>query len=183
MRASLIGVIAFVAAGAATHAVLLFGSPTWATDYQIEQGIKRGGGWNGLIYGKPPRAGTTTVGLANPDTLGTRAYLDLSKGPLIVEGVRPESCAYWSLSVFAHDTDTVLVMSDRELPSGRLAVALRTADQAVAEPVQASAVLPSPKGVLLIRCFMKTRTDAAYVAGLAKEVRAVTMRPAKVAAS
>jgi uncharacterized membrane protein len=180
MRASLIGVIAFAAAAAATHAVLLFGSPTWATDYQIEQGLKRGGSWNTLIYGKPPRAGTTTVGLASPDTLGARAYLDLSKGPLVLEGLRPVSCAYWSVSVFAHDTDTVLVRSDRELAERRIAIALRTEDQTVAEPVQATAVLPSPKGVLLIRCFMKDRTDKAYVAGLSQEIRGLTMRPAKV---
>ena len=180
MRASLIGVTAFAAAAAATHAALLFGSPIWATDYQIEQGVKRGGSWNRLMYGKPPRAGTTTVGLASPDTLGTRAYLDLSKGPLMLEGLRPESCAYWSVSVFAHDTDAVLVLSDRDLPGRRVAIALRTQDQTVAEPGQATAVLPSPKGVLLIRCFMKDRTDKAYVAGLSQEIRGLTMRPAKV---
>lgn len=182
MRSGLLaGAIAFVVAGLAVHGVLLWRSPAWATDYQIEEGLKRGGSWNALIYGKPPRAGTTKVGLASPDTLGTRAYLDLAKGPLVLEGLRPQNCAYWSASVFAHNTDTVLVRSDRDLPQARIKVALRTAGQALAEPVDATAVLPSPKGVLLIRCFMRDRTDAAYVAGLSQEIRGLTLRPAEAA--
>lgn len=179
MRAAAVGLSAFVVSAVLTHVVLLVGSPVWATDYQISQGLKTGGAWNRLIYGKPPRAGTTKVGLANPDTLGTRAYLDLSEGPLILEGRRPTSCAYWSVSVFAHNTDTVLIRSDRELADPHIAIALRTRDQVLAEPVQASAVLPSAKGVLLIRCFMKNRSDAPYIAGLSSEIRGVTMRPAR----
>jgi len=169
--------------GAAVHGFLLWRSPMWATDYQIEQGLKKGGSWNTLIYGKPPRANTTKVGLASPDTLGSRAYLDLSKGPLVLEGLRPENCTYWSASVFAHNTDTVLVRSDRDLPQRKITVALRTADQKVGEAVDATAVLPSAKGVLLLRCFMRDRTDKAYVAGLSQEIRGLSLRPAREAHS
>lgn len=173
------GLAAFVVVGGATHALLLWRSPVWATDYQIDEGMKRGGAWNRLLYGKPPRAGTTSVGLASPDSLGSRAYLDLSKGPLVLEGLRPENCAYWSASVFAHNTDTVLVRSDRDLPQRRITIALRTVDQNVGEPVDDTAVLPSPKGVLLLRCFMRDRTDEAYVAKLSGEIRGLTLRPAQ----
>lgn len=179
MRVLSAGLIAFLLAAGATHAVLLSGAPYWATDYQLRQGLKKGGAWNRLIYGKPPRAGTTTVGLASPDTLGSRAYLDLSKGPLILTGERPVSCAYWSASVFAHNTDAVLVKSDRDLPGRDISIVLRTADQdaPVAGPVQASAVLPSPKGMLLLRCFMRDRTNKPYVEQLSREIRGLTLRP------
>ena len=145
--------------GAAVHFALLWLSPAWATDHQIAEGLKRGARMNVLTYGKPPRAGTTSVPLANPDVLSTRAYLDLSKGPFVIEGLRPESCAYWSASVFAENTDAVLVSSDQQSPDRKISLALRMTSQTVNEPVLSQAVLPSKTAVVLLRCIMRDRVD------------------------
>jgi uncharacterized membrane protein len=119
------------------------------------------------------------VPLANPDTLGSRAYLDLSDGPFVVKGRRPESCTYWSASVFAHDTDTVTVLTDLDTPDRDVSLGIRTPNQRFVQPVGAEAVLPSEKGVLLLRCFMRDRTDAAYLAQLDQERRGLKLLPAK----
>ncbi len=179
----IVGGVAFVVMAIVVHLGVLFLSPDWSTDHQIAEGLRRGGRMNALIYAKPPRAGATSVPLANPDTLSTRAYLDLRKGPLIVEGVRPHSCTYWSASVFARNTDTVLIRSDRDSPDGRISIGLGTAQQHVAEPVKDEAILPSTEGVVLLRCFIRDRTDKAYVTALEAESRGLVMRPAKEARS
>jgi uncharacterized membrane protein len=162
----------------ASHVVLLQMIPFLQTDKQIAAGIERGAGINELVQPPVARAGATSVPLANPDTLGSRAYLDLASGPLILTGIRPELCAYWSVSVFAHNTDTVLVKSDREIPSGPFAIGIRRADQTIAEPVELEAVLPSDRGVLLVRCFMRQRDDVAYLANLDAERRSFVLRAA-----
>lgn len=168
--------------GLAVHLACLFLSPALATDYQIREGLKRGGGWNQLIFNAPPRAGRTKVPLANADTLGTRAYLNLAEGPLMLEGPVPKSCVYWSASVFAHNTDTALIASDRDFPSGRFRIAIHTKGQN-APPADKSAVLPSRKGVLLLRCFMRDREDQAYLKTLDAERRRITLTLVKRAAA
>jgi uncharacterized membrane protein len=171
-------IVIFAVFAVATHLVLLWITPSWETDRQVAAGLRRAGGLNILIHAPRARAGATSVPLANPDTLSSRAYLDLSKGPLVLTGVRPDSCSYWSASVFAHNTDAVLVRSDRDSPDRIIALGLRTAAQRFTEPVRDQAVLPSPKGVLLIRCFMRDRMDKAYLAKLDAERRQLTLRPA-----
>lgn len=168
--------ISALVCGFAAHLACVALSPVMATDYQIREGLKRGGAWNELIFNPPPRAGRTKVPLANADTLGTRAYLDLAEGPLLLEGPVPTGCAYWSVSVFAHNTDTVLIASDREFPSGRFKIAIRTARQA-GPAADRTALLPSSKGVLLLRCFMRDREDGAYLKALDIERRRVSLTP------
>ena len=178
-RTIVAGLTSFVVVGVAVHLALLYGAPYWATDHQISAALKRGARKNVLQHGKVPRAGTTSVPLANPDMLASRAFLDLGKGPMVIEGERPVSCSYWSTSVFAHNTDTVLVKSDRDLPNRHISIGLRLANQSLGEPVDAEAVLPSKTGVVLIRCFMRDRTNADYVAKLTQEIHGLSLRPAK----
>ena len=168
----------FISAAVASHLLLLFGAPSWETDKQVALGLKRAGQMNALFHAPAPQAGTTTVPLANADTLSSRAYLDLSRGPYVLTGVRPKSCSYWSVSVFARNTDVVLIRSDRDTPDRSIDIGLRTPDQRLNERVAGEAVLPSPSGVLLIRCFMRDRMDKAYLATLDAERRQLALRPA-----
>lgn len=161
-----------------SHVALLQMIPFLQTDKQIEAGIRRGFSINELAQPPAPRAGSTSVPLANPDTLGSRAYLDLASGPLVLSGIRPEGCAYWSVSIFAHNTDTLLVKSDREIPAGPFAIGIRRGEQTITEPVDLETVMPSDRGVLLIRCFMRQREDVAYLASLDAERRTFVLRRA-----
>jgi uncharacterized membrane protein len=167
---------AFLGAAVIVHGALLWGAPRWATDHQIREGLRRGGSWNTLLHGQPPTAGSTSVPLANADTLGSRAYLDLRGGPLILEGVRPESCTYWSATVFAHDTDTVTMLTDGDTPDRQVSLGIRLAGQRLAEAVATEAVLPSARGVLLVRCFMRDRADQEYLQQLDRERRQLQLR-------
>ncbi|ODT86144.1 DUF1254 domain-containing protein [Phenylobacterium sp. SCN 70-31] len=177
MRTVVVFLATAVVVGLLVHAGLLWAAPRWATDRQIEAGLARGAVWNRLQHSPPPRAGTTSVPLANPDSLTSRAYLDLSKGPLVLEGPLPKACVYWSASLFAHDTRTVFIASDRDYPEGHVRIGFRHAGQS---PVSDAQDVPSPSrvAVLLIRCFMRDRTDAAYVEALDPARRALVLEPA-----
>ena len=173
---------ALIVSAASTHAYTLFSIPYQETDKQIAAGLKMGREINALNHSPPPRAGGTAVPLANADTLSSRAYLNLSKGPMVLEGLRPDLCTYWSASIFAHDTDMVFVLTDSETPDRRISIGMRLEGQSygtsVEDNVDNDVVLPSATAVLLIRCFMSDRTNTKYIADLTGQQKALTMRPA-----
>lgn len=181
LRALRAPAIAAVVAGLGTHFALLYGIPVWATDYQFAAAIKRGAKWNTLRHNPVPKAGSTSVPLANPDSFTSSAGIDLSKGSLVLAGPVPKSCAYWSVSVFAHNTDTALIMSDRNFPSGTFRIGIAREKTDIPQPVDAIALLPSDKAFLLLRCFMRDANDAAYMVTLESERRKITLQPANPA--
>jgi uncharacterized membrane protein len=178
MRAAVFGLIVAFFVGAATHAILLFGSPYWATDKQVKDWLSRGRTFNTLTFLPVPKVGVTTVPLANPDAFSSRAFIDLTKGPQILEGPIPPSCTYWSVSIFAHNTNTVLVKSDRDFPSGLVSIGVARRGENLMEKTNAIALLDSNLAVMILRCFMRDRNDAAYMAALDKERRKLVLRPA-----
>jgi|GEM_PF-2453853 len=183
MRIAAVCLATAVLFGVATHLVFLFGSPYWATDKQIDNWLSRGMAWNTLTFSPIPKAGSTTVPLANPDAFSSRAIIDLKKGPQVLEGPFPPSCTYWSASVFAHNTDTALIMSDRDFPTGLVKIGIARSKADIGENIDAIAVLDSDKAVLLLRCFMRDRTDKAYMATLTEERSKMRVRPALAKAS
>jgi uncharacterized membrane protein len=180
--------VAFLAAllvsAAFTHVDTLLSIPYRETDEQIAAGLKMGREMNVLNHYPPPRAGGTAAPLANADTLSSRAYLDLSLGPMALQGLRPDLFTYWSASVFAHNTDTVFVLTDRETPERRISIGMRLKGQSCGatteNPVGHDAILPSATAVLLIHCFMSDRTNTQYISDLTGQQKALTLRPASV---
>jgi len=109
------------------------------------------------------------VPMANADILARSAILDLSEGPLQFTATPPrELVDYWSVSVFAHNTDTLFVRNDSQVPEGKtITVRLRLAHHARPGPGVHDVVLPSPRGFLLVRPTMPDRENPAAVAALA----------------
>lgn len=109
------------------------------------------------------------VPMANADILARSAILDLSNGPLEFTATPPRGLVdYWSVSVFAHNTDTLFVLNDTQVPEGEgVTVRLRLAGQPAAGPDVHDVVLPSARGFLLVRPTMPDRENPEAVAALA----------------
>jgi len=84
----------------------------------------------------------------NPDVLPTTVAYDLSAGALHLTG--PVWEPYWSLSVYAHNSDNIFVINDRELESGRFDV-LISAAPATTGSGTVNVVSPSTTGLVVIR--------------------------------
>jgi uncharacterized membrane protein len=95
-----------------------------------------GQGTNRLGHRELPKPGMRAWG-PSPDLLYSKCVYDVSAGPVRVTTPVPET--YWSMSVYAANTDLVAVVSDRELPERRLDAVLARAGQ------------PTPEGVRVIR--------------------------------
>ena len=80
--------------------------------------------------------------------LYSKCVYDLSDGPVRIATPVPES--YWSMSVYASNTDFVAVVNDRELPEHRLDVVFALTGQPTPEGLRVIPV-PGPRGVAFFR--------------------------------
>ncbi|MCP5432865.1 MAG: DUF1254 domain-containing protein [Alphaproteobacteria bacterium] len=116
------------------------------------------GGYNITMRGFERRNMKSKVPSSNPDVLFVSCIYNLAKGPLRIYG--QTSPHYWSLSLYAHNTDNYFVANDRELAGDRFDYLLVAED---APPVQGddTAIIRSPTstGVVLMRYFVPTDAD------------------------
>ncbi len=179
MRLTLIGaLILFLVAGAVSHAAGLMIIPRQATDKQIENYKAMGRTANKLYPSGIKTAATSKVPRDNGDTSTLRAFFDFTKGGFILEGPLPKNAAYWSSSMFAHNTDTDFIISDRQITGERFKIAFIGPGQklkAGVAPVVARS--SSNTAVMIVRSTMSDRNDAARVAALTEELKQVTLTP------
>ena len=179
MRLTWIGaVIALLLAAGASHMVMLSAIPKHATDVQIENYKKKGLKTNTLFPSGIKTAATSKVPRDNGDTNTLRTIFDFSKGGFILEGPIPQNASYWSTSLFAHNTDTAFIISDREIKADRFKIAFIGPHQKLIQPL-APVVAKSPSriAVMIVRSTMPDRNDPARVAALMDEWKQVTLTP------
>lgn len=115
----------------------------------------------------------------NPDTVSSLAKYDLTEGPVRFVGAVPENRVYWSVSLFAHNTDNFFVLNDRDLKTLRPAIVIvRKGQDYAPQPGELVAVSPSVTGVLIVRLIVPDRNDGAIVAANAAFLKQATMGPA-----
>ena len=118
-------------------------------------------GFNHAVF--PPRADETARAIVrpSPDLLYAGCAFDVASGPLRIQAVVPKD-TYWSLSMFAANTDNFFVVNDRQAASGASAgaqgrasmvdVVLAAPGANVALPPGATLVeAPSTRGIVLTR--------------------------------
>jgi hypothetical protein len=158
-----------------------FATPYIVTDAMFAQFKGNGAKENRLSRAPLRTAKTAKVVADNADTLTRSSILDLGAGPLLFEADVPTTSEYWSVSLFAHNTDTFYVGNDKTIKSrepGRFRLVIRTTDQSVPDGIaDAVAVSPSRIGFLLIRATMGDRTDAEAVERLREEVMRSSLGP------
>lgn len=108
-------------------------------------------GFNRAVF--PPRADETarTIVRPSPDLLYAGCAFDLAAGPVRLRAVVPQD-TYWSLSMFAANTDNFFVVNDRRATSGAVDLVLAAPGSTVALPDGATLVeAPSTRGIVLTR--------------------------------
>jgi uncharacterized membrane protein len=102
---------------------------------------------NQLGHRELPKPGMRAWG-PSPDLLYSKCVYDVSAGPLRITTPVPDG--YWSMSVYAANTDLVAVVNDRELPERRLDVVLALPGQPTPERVRVIRV-PMARGAAFFR--------------------------------
>jgi uncharacterized membrane protein len=100
----------------------------------------------------PPDHLQRRIVLPSPDLLYALCPYDLSRGPLHITAA-PVSGRYWSIALYADNTDNFFVQNDREAAGAPVSLWLRAAGTPSGAPPAGSRVVtaPSPRGLLLMR--------------------------------
>ncbi|MEW6271922.1 MAG: DUF1254 domain-containing protein [Thermodesulfobacteriota bacterium] len=141
-----------LAAGAALVHVLVVRLVPWAVMGLAIAGIERRAGVNTAVFA--PRADETsrTIVRPSPDLLYGTCAFDVREHPLRIRAEVPRD-TYWSLSMFAANTDNFFVVNDRQAGAGGT-VDLVLARRGVPVQVPAGARLveaPTGRGLVLTR--------------------------------
>lgn len=181
MRVKLIGgmiAVAVIASGLGWFGAL-YAIPYVATDIMWRSFQKAGAKYNRLSPATVRTAKTAKVVADNPDTLTRSSIINLRDGPVLFEADVRTDDNYWSVSLFAHNTDTYFVANDRRTGPGPYRLLIKTRDQATPTglAVDDVAVSPSTKSFLIIRAIMRDRNDSPAVEALRSTVMKARITP------
>lgn len=108
------------------------------------------------IYLAPPIDHTQRrIVMPSPDLLYASCVWDLARGPVRVQA-SPQLKSYWSLALYASNSDNVFVFSDRESADGAVDLLLVAEGERspAAAPGQRVVSVPSRRGLLLMRLLL-----------------------------
>ncbi|MGD9981527.1 MAG: DUF1254 domain-containing protein [Hyphomonadaceae bacterium] len=145
------------------HFAAIYAAPRVLMNVAIERIGERG--FNAWRMSDRVTAASRQIVRPSPDFAYSACAFDLSTGPVIITATPWDS--YWSLSLYAANSDNFFVIDDREARSGAEITLVR---RGRAHPEGASMIVESPseRGIALIRRLAPT--PSAYDA--AKEVAA-----------
>lgn len=160
-----------VALAIVLHFVIVWQIPSFVTGRAVG-GIlarKKTTEYNKLFHNDLSYAGTDLVVMSNADMRSSIGFYDVSEKPLKVHCVVPNSENYWSISLYAWNTDNFYVRNDRNAPAREFDLVLvkpnsKYQKQAGEEVI----VVPTTSGVILMRFIVSNRSNAeelAFVAG------------------
>jgi uncharacterized membrane protein len=113
----------------------------------------RDSGPNSFRHGRAPTHQSQRIVMPSPDLVYSSCVYDLSAGDLVVAGDLPPAGHYWSLSLYAHNTDNYFVLNDRDLPARRFSITVsRNAGAGVVRS-------PTRTGIALIRMIQRREDD------------------------
>jgi uncharacterized membrane protein len=124
-------------------------------------------GVNSMSHAPLVTAQRQTIVRPSPDLAYSVCAFDLSKGPMTVHA-HPVPGHYWSLTVFDGETNVAFVESDRDSKGAPVNVVLATADQSAAKGTR-KVIMPSAKGVALLRVLLNNRGEIGAVDAFRKQ--------------
>lgn len=155
------------------HAAALYAQPRLSTHAVLGEIRERGAQWNTLSVSSARTAAGNIVVRDNPDTITAFAMIDSGKGELLFDMPVLQEPLYWSVSVYAADTDVVHLTRDRDA-EGPVRLAFVRSAARVPEGYEhvdfTSSVL-----VLLVRAVVDDRSDSARVEAVRAELQRATL--------
>jgi hypothetical protein len=164
--------------GVAGYAGALTVIPYAATDKLLDQFRANGRADNTLTRPNVRNARRNLVVRDNADTITQGATIDLNDGPLLYETNVPADAVYWSVSLFAHNTDTFFIASDRDLKPGPFRLLIRRPGQTSTAQADREAISPTRFSYMIVRYTMPDRNDAASVEAIKARQSASRLTPA-----
>jgi uncharacterized membrane protein len=149
-------ILAALAAAVVTHFAIIHQTPRALMGVAFSR--LSAGGVNNLRVGDRVTPMSRTIVRPSPDFAYSACAYDLSHGPLTIN-VAPWR-AYWSLSLYAANSDNYFVIDDREAHNGAAIMLVRRGqanDDATGRVVES----PSARGIALIRRLAPTPEDYA----------------------
>lgn len=134
---------------AVVHFAVIFAYPYTAMNRLMEGIEKQAGRSNKAIYPPRPDASSRRVVRPSPDLLYAICVFDVSRGPVHVKA--PVAGTYWSLSLFAANSDNFFVVGDAP-PDGRWAhVVLAKQGTDVTNIEHRVVTPPTTRGIVMYR--------------------------------
>lgn len=116
-------------------------------------------GPNSFHHGRAPTHKSRQIVMPSPDLVYSSCVYDLAVGDLAITGTLPPSGYYWSLSLYAHNTDNYFVLNDRELASRTFSVVVRRKGRGGTPSAGLVAESPTQTGIALIRMIQRKAED------------------------
>jgi uncharacterized membrane protein len=157
------GLLAGIALGVIVYRVILQQVPIRLMTAAEQRLLKiRNNTTNMFFHGRAPTHKSRQIVMPSPDLVYSSCVYDLSAGPLRMSGVLPPAGHYWSLSLYAHNTDNYFVLNDRELTNRRFDVTMHPPGAGVAD-TKTTVTSPSMTGIALIRMIERKSDDLAII--------------------
>ena len=139
--------IAALLAAVIVHFVVIFAVPNLLMNVALQ---KLGDGhFNAWRLGERVTQNSRTIVRPSPDFAYSACAYDLSNGPVRIH-VTPWS-DYWSLSLYANNSDNYYVLDDREAQNGADVLLIRAGSAAPDREPATIVQSPSQRGIALIR--------------------------------
>ena len=157
MRRAFVWTGATVLLAAAFHLLTVAVYPYYV---MIELKGSRKAAINSVFHAPRVTARSREVVRPSPDLLYSACGFDLSDRPLVVTAPVPRG-TYWSVSMFAANTDNFFVINDRQLGAGEAKIVVVSRGDASAAPAGYRVVeSPTTRGVVLFRMLITDEQDA-----------------------
>lgn len=156
---------AAIAAAVLTHFAVIYATPRVLMNVAMER-LSAQGGANAWRLGERVTPASRAIVRPSPDFAYSACPYDVSEGPVAIS-LAPWP-AYWSLSLYAANSDNYFVIDDREAHNGAEIILVR---RGRSHPDSAARVVESPssRGVALIRRLAPTSTEYAAAVRAAQE--------------
>lgn len=165
-KSSLLG---FVTIATIAHFAFHIGLPYLIMSRAINGIAKKAGGFNAPMSTSLPDASSRDIVKPSPDLLYTACAFDITDGPILVGGTPSQE--YWSMALYASNTDNFFVINDRQAQGGPAFIVIATLRMRDRIPVQHKSLKvvepPSNKGIVLFRYLVLDQEELA----IAKEAQ------------
>ena len=159
---------------AAVHVGTLYGAP-YVILWKVGKEVEKRTGVNTVLHAPPATADARAVVKPSPDLLYSVCAYDVSKGPVRLGSDVPQG-TYWSMSLYAANTDNFAVLNDAQAQHGAVEAWLVQAGSGTRAPAGAQLIeSPTKTGVVLFRSLVD---DPRHFAAIDQARRTAHCEPA-----
>ena len=133
-------------------------------------------GPNTFHHGRAPTHTSRQIVMPSPDLVYSSCVYDLAAGNLVIAGQLPPEGHYWSLSLYAHNTDNYFVLNDRELPARSFEIVVRSEGGGPSPAGVTTVASPTRTGIALIRMIQRKAGDLAVIQASQQSIRCTLVK-------